>query len=58
MGGLIGMGFATLLGAMVEKGSGGQFQLHVGGYVWSIGLIAIVFMSFAVGLLPRCAHSV
>ena len=52
LGGLIGMGFATLLGAMVEKGSGGQFQLHVGAYVWSIGLAAIVLMSIAVGLLP------
>jgi putative ABC transport system permease protein len=51
-GGLIGMGLATLLGAMVEKGSGGQFQLHVGGSVWSIGLSAIVLMSIAVGLLP------
>jgi len=51
-GGLIGMGLATLAGAAVEKGSGGQFQLHVGAYVWSIGLTAIVLMSIAVGLLP------
>jgi putative ABC transport system permease protein len=51
-GGLIGMSIATLLGAMVEKGSGGQFQLHVGAYVWSIGLAAILLMSIAVGLLP------
>ena len=52
LGGLVGMGLATLLGAMVEKGTGGQFQLHVGGYVWSIGLVTIVLMSVAVGLLP------
>jgi putative ABC transport system permease protein len=52
VGGLIGLGVATLLGAMVEKGSGGQFQLHLGAYVWSIGLAAIVLMSIAVGLLP------
>jgi len=52
VGGLIGMSIATLLGAMVEKGSGGQFQLHLGAYVWSIGLAAIVLMSIAVGLLP------
>jgi putative ABC transport system permease protein len=51
-GGLVGMSLATLTGAAVEKGSGGQFQLHVGAYVWSIGLIAMVLMSVAVGLLP------
>jgi putative ABC transport system permease protein len=52
IGGLIGLGLATLLGAIVEKGSGGQFQLSVGGYVWAIGLATIAFMSIAVGLLP------
>ena len=52
IGGLIGLGIATLLGAGIEKGSGGQFQLSVGGYVWTIGLLAIAFMSVAVGLLP------
>lgn len=52
IGGLIGLAIATLLGAIVEKGTGGQFQLHVGGYVWTIGLVAIALMSVAVGLLP------
>ena len=52
IGGLIGLGIATLFGALIEKGSGGQFQLNVGGYVWAIGLATIVFMSIAVGLLP------
>jgi len=52
LGGLLGLGIATLLGALIEKGSGGQFQLSVGGYVWMIGLLAIVLMSIAVGLLP------
>jgi len=52
LGGLIGLGVATLLGAIIEKGSGGQFQLSVGGYVWTIGVIAIAVMSIAVGLLP------
>src|SRR5215471_17752119 len=52
IGGLIGLALATLLGAMVEKGSGGQFQLSVGGYVWAIGLAAIALMSLGVGLLP------
>ena len=52
LGGFIGLGLATLLGAGVEKGTGGQFQLNVGSYVWTIGVIAIVLMSIAVGLLP------
>src|ERR1700744_6088133 len=29
IGGLIGLAIATLLGAIVEKGTGGQFQLNV-----------------------------
>ncbi len=37
---------------MVEKGTGGQFQLHVDAGVWPIGIAAIVLMSLAVGLLP------
>jgi putative ABC transport system permease protein len=52
LGGLLGLGIATLLGALIEKGSGGQFQLNVGSYVWLIGLVTIVLMSIAVGLLP------
>jgi len=52
VGGLIGLTFATLLGAMVEKGTGGQFQLNVNGLIWAIGIVAILVMSLAVGLLP------
>jgi putative ABC transport system permease protein len=52
IGGLIGMGLATLLGAIVEKNSGGQFALSVTSWVWMTGLLAIVFMTLAVGLLP------
>ncbi len=51
-GGLIGLVFATLLGAMVEKATGGQFQLRVDTFVWSIGIATILVMSVAVGLLP------
>jgi putative ABC transport system permease protein len=51
-GGVIGMGIATFLGAMVEKGTGGQFALRVNGWVWSTGLIAMVLMALIVGLLP------
>jgi putative ABC transport system permease protein len=52
VGGLIGLGLATVLGAMVEKGTGGQFQLNVNGLIWAIGLGAVLIMSLAVGLLP------
>jgi putative ABC transport system permease protein len=37
---------------MVEKGTGGQFQLHLDGSVWLLGVLAIVLMSVTVGLLP------
>ena len=52
LGGLIGLALATLLGAMVEQGTGGQFQLNVNGVIWAIGIGAILVMSLAVGLLP------
>jgi putative ABC transport system permease protein len=52
LGGLIGLALATLLGAMVEKGTGGQFQLNVNGLIWVIGIVSILVMSVAVGLLP------
>jgi putative ABC transport system permease protein len=51
-GGLVGLLIATMLGAMVEKGTGGQFQLRVDAFVWSIGIASILSMSIAVGLLP------
>jgi putative ABC transport system permease protein len=52
VGGVIGLTLATLLGAMVEKGTGGQFQLNVNGLIWAIGIVTILAMSMAVGLLP------
>jgi len=51
-GGVIGMVLASLAGAMVEKATGGQFLLALNGWVWLIGIAAIVLMSVAVGLLP------
>jgi putative ABC transport system permease protein len=51
-GGLIGLVLATLAGAMVEKGSGGQFQLSPDLRVWLLGVAAILIMSIVVGLLP------
>jgi putative ABC transport system permease protein len=51
-GGLLGMLLASVAGAMVERGTGGQFQLRLDGGVWLLGVVAIVLMSLAVGLLP------
>jgi putative ABC transport system permease protein len=51
-GGLVGLALATMGGAMVEKGTGGQFQLELDSSVWMIGVATIVLMSLAVGLLP------
>ncbi|HLY53357.1 MAG TPA: ABC transporter permease [Steroidobacteraceae bacterium] len=51
-GGLVGMALASLAGAGVEKATGGQFLLSVNGGVWLMGIVAIVLMSLAVGLLP------
>ena len=51
-GGLVGLAVATAAGAMVAKATGNQFQLNVDAKVWLIGIVAIVLMSLAVGLLP------
>jgi len=52
IGGLIGLGLATLLGGMVEQATGGQFMLPVDAFVWTVGIATIIVMSLAVGLLP------
>ena len=52
LGGLIGLVLASICGAMVAKGTGGQFQLQLDAGVWLIGVVAIGLMSLAVGLLP------
>jgi putative ABC transport system permease protein len=52
VGGVVGLTLATLLGAMVEQATGGQFQLNVNATIWAIGIGTIVVMSLAVGLLP------
>jgi putative ABC transport system permease protein len=51
-GGLVGLVIASGLGALVAKGTGGAFEVELDGWVWTIGILAIVAMSFAVGLLP------
>jgi putative ABC transport system permease protein len=52
IGGLIGMGLATLLGLMIQKFAGAFLPISVDGSVWTTALIAIALMSIAVGLLP------
>ncbi len=52
VGGIIGLLLATVAGAMVEKGSGGQFALRPSSWVWMTGILSIILMSVAVGLLP------
>jgi putative ABC transport system permease protein len=52
IGGVIGLTLATFLGAVLEKASGGQFNIALSPPVWGMGLLAIVLMSLAVGLLP------
>ena len=51
-GGLVGLCLATFLGAMLAKGSGGQIPVQLDGWVWLVGVLAIIAMSVAVGLLP------
>ena len=51
-GGVLGLLLASLAGGMVEKSTGGQWQLALTGWVWLLGIAAIVLMSLAVGLLP------
>ncbi len=50
IGGLTGLGIATMIGIAV--GSGGNFPLAVDHRVWITGVISIVGLSLAVGLLP------
>ena len=50
LGGIIGMSLATVLGIAVA--SAAQFPLAVDQRVWITGVIAIVVLSLAVGLLP------
>lgn len=52
IGGLIGLALATLLGIVIQKVAGAFLPISVDGSVWIAGLIAIVVLSLAVGLLP------
>jgi putative ABC transport system permease protein len=52
IGGVIGLSLATALGLMVQKNAGATLPLSVDGRVWAAGVVAIVVLSVAVGLLP------
>ena len=55
IGGLIGLGLATLVG--IKIGSGGNFPLAVDHRVWITGVLAIIGLSLAVGVLPALRAS-
>ena len=52
IGGLIGLGLATLAGWLIQQSIGAQLPLDVDWRVWMAGAGAIVLLSLAVGLLP------
>jgi putative ABC transport system permease protein len=54
-GGLLGLGLATMIGIAI--GGGGNFPIAVDYRVWITGLLAIVGLSLAVGLLPALRAS-
>ncbi|WP_374601425.1 ABC transporter permease [Arenimonas sp.] len=52
IGGLVGLGLATALGAVVARAAGPMLPIAVDGRVWLAGIVAIVVLSLVVGLLP------
>jgi putative ABC transport system permease protein len=52
IGGLLGLVVATPLGVGITRATGGQLPVAVDGKVWLTGVVAIVLLSLAVGLLP------
>lgn len=54
LGGLAGLGIATLIGIAV---GGGNFPIAVDQRVWAAGISAIVLLALAVGLLPALRAS-
>jgi putative ABC transport system permease protein len=52
IGGLIGMGFAALLGWVIQKAAGAFLPISVDGSVWIAALVAMLVLSIVVGLLP------
>ena len=54
LGGLAGLGIATLIGIAI---GGGNFPIAVDQRVWAAGIAAIVLLALAVGLLPALRAS-
>jgi putative ABC transport system permease protein len=54
LGGLAGLGIATLIGIAI---GGGNFPIAVDQRVWAAGISAIVLLALAVGLLPALRAS-
>ncbi|HEY9144854.1 MAG TPA: ABC transporter permease [Arenimonas sp.] len=52
IGGLVGLGLATALGAVVAQAAGPMLPIAVDGRVWMAGVVAIFALSLVVGLLP------
>jgi putative ABC transport system permease protein len=52
IGGIVGLAFATALGAVVANAAGPMLPIAIDARVWLAGLVAIVVLSFVVGLLP------
>lgn len=52
LGGLLGLGLATAIGLAVQKAAGAVLPLSVDARVWAAGLVAMLVLSLAVGLLP------
>jgi putative ABC transport system permease protein len=52
IGGVLGLAVATPLGIAITKATGGNLPIAVDGKVWLTGVVAIVILSVAVGLLP------
>ena len=52
IGGVVGLGLATVLGYLIQKGAGGMMPISVDGGVWALGIAAIILLSIFVGLLP------
>lgn len=52
IGGLVGLGLATALGAVVAQAAGPMLPIAVDGRVWMAGIVAILVLSLVVGLLP------
>lgn len=52
IGGVIGLGLATALGAVVAQAAGPMLPIAVDGRVWMWGIVAIFVLAVVVGLLP------